>query len=619
MTLIHVKFWPVVLFFGIVFILYVRRYEAKYFNWVKDHFFFNRSISSKISSLFYIIGIFLLLISLLDFRGPEEKIEADIPDQRTIIIIDSSGSMLAEDIRPNRFKKSILLARHFIKKAYGHQIAVVLFSDIQRRLVPFTDDIDLLDARVAALAETNIQNGGSNIRQAIAESIQYFKVKDSNQKNVSGNILVFSDSESNSEDFKLDVPDKVNVAIVGVGTAHGAPIPKRDKDNVFKGYKTYRGEKIISKLDETFLKSFEGKIKNYKYWVSTSFTIPTDKILNFFRTQYKETLNKGTIRTRPVRASYIVTPAIIFLIVAYLLHLFPVFVTKSVILILPVSLSLFLKTNIAYGEIKEKTPEAQKVDDSTLKFLNILKNGNLSKINKLKVAEGLLRAKKYEQAKILYEENLLNKKNKDLIPYLNYGTLLLATGKIKAGAEIYEEIHANDKISEEIKEIARVNFLLALSQEKQNKQKQEQNNKENNKQKKKNEQEGNDKKSQQSEKDKNSKKDKSGDEKDSSGASKEKDQKEEENGGQSKNSSKQKEDSTNKQNQERAGTPNDDKKHDEKPRTIEQKEEKIRQKRKMVKIPAVVKQLMSDDSQLQKEHFNTRTNRRSSNNKRKDW
>lgn len=155
MNFANTQFLPHIIVSALVLWVLLIYLNYKYFNWVKSYWFFERSWMSRISAFVYIVSIFLMLISLLDLRGPEERVKSALPDQRTIIILDSSASMLAEDVRPSRFGKAIQLARHFVKNAAGHQVSIVLFSDIQKRLIPFTDDIDLLDSRLAALEKTN--------------------------------------------------------------------------------------------------------------------------------------------------------------------------------------------------------------------------------------------------------------------------------------------------------------------------------------------------------------------------------------------------------------------------------------------------------------------------------
>ena len=153
MTFLYWSWLPLIILFFIFFVYLSIKYENNYFNWIKKYWFFEIRKINFIRRWFYFFGLFLLLLSLLDLRGREEKIEINIFDQKTIIIIDASESMLVEDIKPNRFQKSLLMARHFVKNSIGHKIALVLFSDTQKQLVPFTDDIDLLESRISAFGK----------------------------------------------------------------------------------------------------------------------------------------------------------------------------------------------------------------------------------------------------------------------------------------------------------------------------------------------------------------------------------------------------------------------------------------------------------------------------------
>ncbi len=61
--------------------------EKKFFQWVYVHWFFKRSFTNKISSVFYFIGFFVLSLALLDLRGPEKNITGKVSDQKTMILI----------------------------------------------------------------------------------------------------------------------------------------------------------------------------------------------------------------------------------------------------------------------------------------------------------------------------------------------------------------------------------------------------------------------------------------------------------------------------------------------------------------------------------------------------
>ena len=221
MKLLMIKFMPAVILLAIIVMVLFVYNRKKYFDWIRMHWFFEKSFYNSCSFAMLLGAFFLLLFSLMDVRGPQEQTEVAIPDQKTIIMIDTSASMLVEDIKPSRFKRSLFMAKHFVKKAVGHQVAIVLFSNIQKRIVPFTDDIDLLDARISGLETLDISRGGSNIAKAIQESLQYFKSSEHDAGKMSGNILIFSDSEETSTPFDVSIPEKVNVAFVGVGTLNG--------------------------------------------------------------------------------------------------------------------------------------------------------------------------------------------------------------------------------------------------------------------------------------------------------------------------------------------------------------------------------------------------------------
>ena len=155
MNFINTQYLPHIIIGGFAFTFLILYLNRKYYKWVKTYWFYERTWPSHVSTIIYVLSLFLMFVSLLDLRGQEERVKIDLADQKTIIILDSSSSMLAEDVRPSRFGKAIQLARHFVKNAAGHRISIVLFSDIQKRLIPFTDDIDLLDSRLAALEKTN--------------------------------------------------------------------------------------------------------------------------------------------------------------------------------------------------------------------------------------------------------------------------------------------------------------------------------------------------------------------------------------------------------------------------------------------------------------------------------
>lgn len=607
MNFVNTKFLPYIILGSMILFIVFFILNRNYFTWIKSYWFLERSKMSRVSSLFYTLSLFLMLTSLLDLRGPEEKVKSNLPDQKTIIILDGSSSMLAEDVRPNRFGKAIQLARHFVKNAAGHQVAIVLFSDIQKRLIPFTDDIDLLDSRLSALEKTNSVSGGSNISQAIAEAVGYFE---GDKSEAIGNILVFTDAEESEDSFDLELGSSINLAVVGVGTAKGSSIPLRWEDGSFRGYKTSKGQQVTTRLDENYIKSLGKRVKSYKYWIANSYSLPTDEIMNFFRATYNKTHGKGDMRIRPVYSHYILIPAILIYCLSVLLGRFATFKTiVSLIFVLMVGMGS------AYAQEEQKA-EQKELPASLKKEIEKMKNGKASRKEILKVAEELLKNNEDEKARELYAEYAKTNDEEEVL--FNRATSLLKTGNIDEALPLIQQIYKESK-NEKIKEEMRHNVLLALGNQSGGKSKNQENKKDQKENKDEKNQDKNDEKDQKGKdgkednKDNKENKDKNG--KDNKDGKDGKDPKQNNNNGEGKD--KTKEDKK----EDRGNEPKDlDKpEREQSPKNLSEKEKMIESKRKMVKTPAMIKQIMNDDRELQKKMMDTSTNERGSTKPKRDW
>ncbi|HXH74002.1 MAG TPA: VWA domain-containing protein [Bacteriovoracaceae bacterium] len=613
MKLNHLEYWPFALIAFVIFLSLTVMYERKFFRMIKTYWFFNRSILSYLSSFLFLTGIGLLLFAVLDIRGPEEKIESSVPTDRTIILVDTSASMLAEDVKPSRLQKAALIAKHFARRAAGHQISIVAFAEIQKKIIPFTNDLDLIDARLDSLKSLRNQYGSSALTTALQESIQYFR---ETGDSVEGNILVLTDGEETAEALDLKIPKEVRVAFVGIGTNQGGRIPMDDSRGFRFGYKKDRGQDIITKLNENFFKSAVSDIPTAKYWLANSYALPSEEILDFFISEKTKGLEKQDMVIRPVLMEWAVVPAILLIIFSYLFKAVRIF-----------TLGLLLLIGPGWAQDQEKEPE---LTPEIIERLSQLQKGKLDQIERLKLADDLYKAGAKPEALTLYEENLNTKKvDKSLPPeaYLNYGTGLLESGETGAGLHTYEKLMdslaKNPEKSKEIKEMIEKNIVTHFMQQEQKKEQQQKKDKEDqqkgeNKDKQ-GQGQGSDKQSSSGEgQDKNQQgqpqsgqDQKNQEQKDKEQQAKEKAEKDkkekEKKDGEGEDQDKDKDNKEKKDDQGKEGEDGDDKK--------EQK------KLPPMKLPAKLKQLMSDDRQLQMKiiengtrDLNKRKSRRS-----KDW
>ena len=613
-------FIPILIIIGIV-VWQLNKQESLFFRWVEDHWFFKKSKKRKIAHILSLFGIGLLLLSLLDLRGQEQKIKGKVSSQRTLILIDTSTSMLAEDVRPNRFEKAIFLARHFVKRAVGHHISVVTFSDIQKRLVPFTEDIDLLDSRINGLKNLDIKKGGTNLSFAIQESVQYFA--ENNPDDPAGNILIFTDAEDTEEGIGIKVSEDISVAVVGVGTRKGGVIPMRNKSGNFVGNKKFKGEVVISKLDEKFIQSLGEGVKYYKSWLASSYVIPTKDVLKFFQKSQKIKTSKDDVRIKPVLSHYLILPGVTFLLLSYLFKFSHAFI--CFLLVFQFNFSFANEEN---DEEKSPPPMSDSLKDSLGRY----SRGELNKDEKLSVAEDFLKEKRPDQANAVYSDNLGEVDGSHLGDQFNYATSQIQSGSILKGLNRYkkiEDIIGDDEKYKELKKKIKKNRLVAIKKKdkgkkgKSKKKNKKDNNKKDSKDKKKGsqEQEGQEDKKdkkgdgQEEKKDQENKQNK--DSQDS------KDQKDKKSGDDQSKDEKSKDGKSKDQKDNKENDSKDEEKEDESdqknPQSGNDNKDKSDSKKQKKKMPVILKQLVDQDKNLQEKLLDSSTENKRKRRDKKDW
>jgi hypothetical protein len=272
---------------------------------------------------------------------------------------------------------------------------------------------------------------------------------------------------------------------------------------------------------------------------------------------------------------------------------------------------------------EEKEPE---IPPAVLEKMEQLQKGELNQLEKIKLADELQRAGAKPEALALYEENLPIDHLKSNIPpeaYLNYGTALLEKGEEQKGLAVYEtladELDPKSPQTQKIKDIIEknvVNFFQVQEQKKQQEKKDKEDkekkeNKENKEKGDKDQQQGSgqDPKDQKGEQGQNPKDQK--DKKDQGDKSQDKQDKKDEKGEEKDKEQKDKED------KEKDGE-NKEKDPKDKGESDKEGEEK---KMPPPKMTPKLKQLMSDDRQLQLKVIEqgTRDMNRRTNRDNKDW
>lgn len=169
-----------------------------------------------------------------------------------IFAIDTSNSMLAEDVKPDRLERAKLSVLDLVNILQGDKIGIVAFSGQAFLQCPLTLDYDAFRMSLEALDTNVIQRGGTNISAAIEEAEIAF-ASTSNRKI----IVLISDGEE-LEDSALSAAKKaaengVVIYTLGVGGANGEFIPVRDASGGTTLLKDESGNPVKSRLNEKTL------------------------------------------------------------------------------------------------------------------------------------------------------------------------------------------------------------------------------------------------------------------------------------------------------------------------------------------------------------------------------
>ncbi|MBH47647.1 MAG: hypothetical protein CME71_05710 [Halobacteriovorax sp.] len=561
MTFLKLSYAPYLLFVVFLVLLFWIYDYKKYFQWLKDCFGLKPNLRNYLGKLTFVLSVLCFCLALLDFRGHEEQVDTPLSDQKTIILIDTSSSMLVEDVQPNRFKRALTVARHFVKNAVGHQISINVFSDISKRLVPFTDDIDLLDARLAGLEDERLRGGGSNITAALAEIVESLKQETSNG-NPGGNILLITDAEENTEPLNFEAPAGISIAVIGVGTVSGGKIPMRTQSGTFSGYKTHMNKEVISKLDEDYLDRLASHFKRSRKWVVLSFNLPTEEVLSFFREGATQSVGIDQNKIRPVLSQWFVSAGVAFYILSVIFTQMRSYVLVSLLFLLVL-------------------PNAEANPGNIEKPLDL--ESDWSPQKKQSLAFELAKEKKLEKAELLYREA-----SQKLSPEAkaNLGATLLAQGKAEGLEILHETLRENAGKNIELERTIHSNVKKYLSQNGGGG--------------------GQGDEGEEGEESKKEKSDNSGDgdekkERSSTGEGSDQDEK------------------NNDKNENKDQANDGEQKQQQKITNMAQREREIDKKRRMMKVPALLKQLMQDDRALQSEFIDTITQDRDNSRQKKDW
>ncbi|HUI25618.1 MAG TPA: VWA domain-containing protein [Candidatus Kryptonia bacterium] len=167
-----------------------------------------------------------------------------------IVAIDTSRSMMAVDVKPNRLARAKLAVQDLLAQLNGDRIGLVAFAGSAFVQSPLTLDYGAFAQSLDAVEIGIIPKGGTALAEAIDTSLEAFEGRQGNHQAL---VLITDgeDHEGKVKDAAKRAADRgVKIYTIGIGTAEGELIPTESGGFV----KDRSGQVVKSRLDEDTLK-----------------------------------------------------------------------------------------------------------------------------------------------------------------------------------------------------------------------------------------------------------------------------------------------------------------------------------------------------------------------------
>lgn len=207
------------------------------------------------------VGLFIIALARPQSFSSGENIFTEGID--IALVLDISGSMLAEDFKPNRLDAAKNVIDEFIKGRSNDRIGLVIFSREAFTQCPLTIDYSVLRNLLKEIKSGMIEDGTA-IGNAIANGVN--RLKDSDAK--SRVIILLTDGINNAGEVnpvsaaQIAKTFGIRIYTIGVGTRGEAPYPVQTPFGI-------KYQMMPVEIDEAVLQEI-ASLTNGKYFRATN-------------------------------------------------------------------------------------------------------------------------------------------------------------------------------------------------------------------------------------------------------------------------------------------------------------------------------------------------------------
>lgn len=206
----------------------------------------------KIKIILELLALFALVIVIARPRAGQKENETHVRGIEIMIAFDISNSMLASSTDDpggiSRLDRARLTLERLVDKLENDKVGLVIFAGEPKLQLPLTTDFISAKMYLNDLSPRLISYQGTSLAEAIKMSAESF----SNNPDVHKAIILITDAEDHEgeaiEAAKAAADAGIQVDVIGLGSAKGAPIPVDGSKGEF--LRDSEGKVVITTIDE---------------------------------------------------------------------------------------------------------------------------------------------------------------------------------------------------------------------------------------------------------------------------------------------------------------------------------------------------------------------------------
>jgi len=202
-----------------------------------------------------LVALALIIVSLSGPLVGTYRREIEERGVDVMVVLDTSRSMLADDVQPSRLQLAKRDVRGLLQRLHGHRMGLVTFAGDARRVIPLTSDGSTFGLFLDDVDTTSNWTGGTAIGEGLELALDAFDEQQITQPV----IILLTDGEDHDSD---PPPTEVSyqalargipVHVVAYGTDEGGNIPIRTNRGVTTLLRDKQNNLVLSRPDHKLL------------------------------------------------------------------------------------------------------------------------------------------------------------------------------------------------------------------------------------------------------------------------------------------------------------------------------------------------------------------------------